>query len=435
MDRRRIGDDRRTTLSGPADAAIGLASGADTQAAADSAYVEFQNEYRFALAGYLRGQADEAALLHAYELGRRGATSRLSILNLTEIHQTALLSVVAEQRVPLGKDGLQLFARGAEFLGQALAPFEMMHSGYVETITQLRNLNETLKQQTYAMQVSEERMRMFIKHTPAAVAMLDRQLRYLLVSPRWQADYRLGERNIIGLRHYDVFPETPDAWRAIYQRCLAGATDKNEEASFVRADGTLDWVRWEIHPWYTDHGEIGGIIMFTEVITERKSQERKIARLSRIQRIMSAINAAIIRTGSRQELVQEACRVAVESGHFKLAWIGFAGVGTQEVEPAAFHVAPQDAAAIAPGGVVLQEQKILQRALKRRKPVVCNDIAGSLGLDFNEAYAARGYRSFVALPLHADDQAVGVLCLYAGEPDFFDSDEMRLLSELAEATP
>ncbi|HJV74526.1 MAG TPA: EAL domain-containing protein [Noviherbaspirillum sp.] len=432
MERRRKNDGNNGKLTSPADAANRLADSMGMAAEPDSAYVEFQNEYRFALMRYLHGENEEASLLHAYELGRRGATSRLSILNLTEIHQAALLSADAESRIPLDKETANLLAKGAEFLSQALAPFEMMHRGYVETISQLRHLNETLKQQTYALQVSEERMRMFIKHTPAAVAMLDRDLRYVLVSPRWHVDYRLDGRDIIGLRHYDVFPETPQAWRDLYQRCLAGAVDKNEEASFTRADGTLDWVRWEIHPWYTDHGEIGGLIMFTEVVTERKNQERKIARLSRIQSILSAINAAIVRTGNRQDLLQEVCRIAVENGKFRLAWIGFATAAGNAVEPVAAHFADAGTAGAAPTVAPRQEQKLIKRALKRGRPVVCNDIVSGKRLEFWDVYLQSGYRSFVVLPLRIDEKTTGVLCLYAAEPDSFDSEEMKLLSELAE---
>ncbi len=430
MERRRKNGGNDGKLTPGAEAANRLSDSIGMAAEPDSAYVEFQNEYRFALMRYLQGENDEASLLHAYELGRRGATSRLSILNLSEIHQAALLSADAERRMPLDKEVASMLTKGAEFLGQALAPFEMMHRGYVETISQLRHLNETLRQQTYALQVSEERMRMFIKNTPAAVAMLDRDLRYVLVSPRWHADYRLGGRDIIGLRHYDVFPETPPAWRDIYQRCLAGATDKNEEASFMRADGTLDWVRWEIHPWYTDRGEIGGIIMFTEVITERKNQERKIARLSRIQGILSAINAAIVRTGNRQDLVQEVCRIAVENGRFRQAWVGFTAADGKTVEPVASHVAAGPDATVS--GAVQQEQKLVKRALKRCRPVVCNDIASGKRLEFRDAYLRSGYRSFVVLPLRIEEKTASVLCLYAGEPEFFDSEEMKLLSELAE---
>jgi two-component system sensor histidine kinase/response regulator len=112
----------------------------------------------------------------------------------------------------------------------------------------------------------------FVEHAPVAVAMLDQQFRYVAVSQRWYQDYQLGERDIIGQHHYDVFPEIRDMreWQGIYQRCLAGAIERREEDLFVRANGSTDWLRWEVRPWHDEHGAIGGIIMFTELITERK---------------------------------------------------------------------------------------------------------------------------------------------------------------------
>ncbi len=125
----------------------------------------------------------------------------------------------------------------------------------------------------------------FIEHTPAPVAMLDRDLRYVAVSRRWMEDYRLGEQTILGKHHYDVFPEirAMEEWKAIHQRCLAGAIEKREEQRFVRADGSENWLRWEVRPWLDAAGDIGGIIMFTEDITERKRTEAALRQATSVQ--------------------------------------------------------------------------------------------------------------------------------------------------------
>ena len=118
-----------------------------------------------------------------------------------------------------------------------------------------------------ALQTSERTLRLFVENAPAAIAMFDREMRYLAASRRYASDYRLGDQPLVGRSHYAVFPEIPERWKEIHRRCLAGATDRADADPFPREDGRLDWVRWEIHPWHEVSGEIGGLLLFSEVIT------------------------------------------------------------------------------------------------------------------------------------------------------------------------
>ncbi|MBK1708461.1 PAS domain S-box-containing protein [Marichromatium gracile] len=147
-----------------------------------------------------------------------------------------------------------------------------------------------------ALRMERARLQTFVRHTPAAVAMFDREMRYLLCSERWRIDYGLGDRALLGHCHYDIFPEIPERWRAIHQRCLKGQIERYEEDPFTRADGTVDWVRWEIHPWF-DGESVGGIIMFTEVITPRKLAE---AALNLRDRAIEAASCGILITDARR---------------------------------------------------------------------------------------------------------------------------------------
>jgi two-component system, chemotaxis family, CheB/CheR fusion protein len=78
--------------------------------------------------------------------------------------------------------------------------------------------------------------------------MFDTAMRYIAVSKRFLVDYDLGDREIVGLTYYEVFPEIPEHWKEIHRHCLAGAVEKAGEGPFLRANGKMDWVRWEIHP-------------------------------------------------------------------------------------------------------------------------------------------------------------------------------------------
>lgn len=116
-------------------------------------------------------------------------------------------------------------------------------------------------------------LRLFIKHTPAAIAMFDTDMRYLQVSDRFLTDYDLEGEDLIGRSHYEVFPDLPQRWRDAHRRILAGAVERCEEDSYIAADGSTGWLQWESLPWRKVDGEIGGLILFTQVITARKRAE------------------------------------------------------------------------------------------------------------------------------------------------------------------
>lgn len=127
---------------------------------------------------------------------------------------------------------------------------------------------------------SEQQIRLLIEHSPAAIAMFDKQMRYIIVSRRWMTDYRLGDGDITGMSHYDVFPELDGYWKNVHQRCLAGEEMGCDEEPFRRSDGKTDWIKWLACPWYKNPGEIGGMILFTEVVTKRKEEQIQLQMLN-----------------------------------------------------------------------------------------------------------------------------------------------------------
>jgi PAS domain S-box-containing protein len=123
------------------------------------------------------------------------------------------------------------------------------------------------------LRAREAQLRLFVEHAPAAIAMLDRDMRYLMASQRWLADYGLTGQDLRGRSHYEVFPEIPERWKAIHRRCLAGAVERADDDPFVRTDGSTLWLRWEIRPWHVASETIGGILIFSEDVTARKETE------------------------------------------------------------------------------------------------------------------------------------------------------------------
>ncbi len=138
------------------------------------------------------------------------------------------------------------------------------------TATQQASIRERLEQ---ALRASEERFRLFLQHAPAAIAMFDRQMCYLLASRRWIEDYKLGDAELVGRSIYEVFPDMPEHWKVMHRRGLAGEVLHGVEDYLLRANGRVDWIRWEIHPWRNANQEVGGIILFTEVVTAQREAE------------------------------------------------------------------------------------------------------------------------------------------------------------------
>lgn len=142
-------------------------------------------------------------------------------------------------------------------------------------VSQVKDVTQQ-KNDELALAAQDALLRQFIKHSPAAIAMFDRDMRYLQMSDRWRADYNLSAQDLTGLSHYEVFPEITEEWKLIHRRVLAGAVERCDEDAFLRADGSTDWLQWECRPWLDSSGGIGGLVMYTQVITERKLIEERV---------------------------------------------------------------------------------------------------------------------------------------------------------------
>ncbi len=139
--------------------------------------------------------------------------------------------------------------------------------GNVTALTGI-NLDITARKEAdEKLRESEEQLRLFFESAPAAVAMFDREMRYLAVSRRWLRYFDLPD-DVLGRCQYDVFPDIPRRWREANERCLAGAVKTSDGDRFERADGTVQWLKWQVLPWRTAAGDVGGIVILCEDTTE-----------------------------------------------------------------------------------------------------------------------------------------------------------------------
>ncbi len=141
---------------------------------------------------------------------------------------------------------------------------------------QLKGINEKIKESEKVLKHSYDLMKYIIEHNRSAVAVHDKNLKYIYVSQRYLEDYKVKEKDIIGKHHYDIFPDLPQKWRDVHKKALLGEVSKADDDPYYKDDGTIEWTRWECRPWYEKDNTIGGFIVYTEVITERKRTEEKL---------------------------------------------------------------------------------------------------------------------------------------------------------------
>jgi diguanylate cyclase (GGDEF)-like protein/PAS domain S-box-containing protein len=170
-------------------------------------------------------------------------------------------------------------------------------------------------------------------------------------------------------------------------------------------------------------------------ITERRAEQDRILRLSRMHEVLSGVNQLIVRAANQQELFDGCCRIAAQHGQFGAAWIDLYDAATGRIRPVACdgvdcqQLVP-DERHVDPGPGELPGLSAL--AFRAGRHQIAHDFHAERTLSPNRRRAAElGYHSGIALPLTINGEIAGTLALLAREAYFFDADEVRLLDELA----
>jgi len=144
------------------------------------------------------------------------------------------------------------------------------HLGFATDITEIRKMELELLSE-------KSRLSAFVQHTPAAVAMLDNDMKYIAVSNRYVEDYHLEGKKVLGKLHYELFPFVNQERKERHQRVLHGAIErKEEEPIHLPGYAEVQYVTWELRPWYLSGSEIGGVMLFTQNITSTVKQREEL---------------------------------------------------------------------------------------------------------------------------------------------------------------
>ncbi len=123
---------------------------------------------------------------------------------------------------------------------------------------------------------TNELNRIFIQQSPNAIAMFDKEMCYMAASKKWIQDYQLQDE-VIGKSHYELSPAIGEEWKKVHQQALSGKISTCEEARLQSTDGSIQWITWDVRPWYLSEGKIGGVLIYTAdiTLTKEKDQERR----------------------------------------------------------------------------------------------------------------------------------------------------------------
>ena len=229
-----------------------------------------------------------------------------------------------------------------------------------------------------------------------------------------------------------IHPEDRERVDAEISDAIKGIREYHARFRIIRPDGQLRDIEAHGIVQCAADGRALRMIGANRDISEQMQADRRIRYLSRVHAMMSSINALIVRAGNRNELFQQACRIAVEAGGFRVAMIGVVAPGG--LDYVAFDGTNNEtvgAVRAVMAARVAAPSPMAARAMQDRVACVSNASQLDPQVVFQDMHFRYGIHSMAILPLLVDGAPMGVLALYAAEGEFFHAEEIALLTELA----
>jgi diguanylate cyclase (GGDEF)-like protein/PAS domain S-box-containing protein len=271
--------------------------------------------------------------------------------------------------------------------------------------------------------------------TSDAIYLVDRaSMRFLHVNEaacRMQTQTRAG---LLAMTPAQVFATSQHELARSYDTLIAsGEEEKPMEVQQRSRGGSRVWLELRRHAQCADARWT--IVTLVRNVTERKESEIRITHLSRVHAMLSGITTLIVRVRTRTELFNEACRIAIEEGGFRMVWIGVVDRVLKKIMPVASVGVDPELLAFIRENYSLEEEApfgntMTSRSIRERRPMVANDLETNANVLFHASLVAAGIRSVALFPLLIAGETIGVVGLYAGETEFFHAGELKLLTEV-----
>jgi PAS domain S-box-containing protein len=294
-------------------------------------------------------------------------------------------------------------------------------------ITERKRAEEALRQ-------SEEKFRILTESSPTAI-LLYQNNKWVYANPAAMEITGYTEQELQSMNFWDIVH--PDDKRLVQER---GQKRQSGEAvvnryifRIISKGGKVKWVSLSGATIVIDGNTAGIITVFD--ITERKHTEMEITLINRTLRLLSDSNQALIHITDETSLLNEVCRILVETGGYHMAWVGLMEYDEQK--------SIRKAAQMGNGAGYIESTEMswadneqghnpCGNAIRSGQPCIVHDIrADSISALWQKAAVQHGYMSIIALPLIDEGETIGALGIYAGETDAFNVKEIEVLMELA----
>jgi PAS domain S-box-containing protein len=244
----------------------------------------------------------------------------------------------------------------------------------------------------------------------------------------------LSREKIIGTDFSGYFTE-PDKARAGYRKAFSAGSVIDYPLEIRHRTGLITPVLYNAAVYRDESGSVIGVFAAARDISERIDAENRLFRLNRVYSILSKINEAIVRVDDPSELYRQVCRIAVEYGLFRMAWIGLKDHETLKINPVA-SFGDRDGYL---DGICIIATDVPEgrgptgRAVYEGKFSICSDFENDPDmLPWRDKARLHGYRSSAAFPLRVSGEVIGAFTIYSHVPEFFTDEEIYLLSSLAD---
>jgi len=263
----------------------------------------------------------------------------------------------------------------------------------------------------------------------------DRESRFIVVNEQFSRSCGVPAPDLVGKTDLDIWPrDLALRYRTDDQEVMRTGRQKRVEEPLADKAGNIAWIETIKAPIFNERGEVIGTAGIARDITARRRMEEALRKLSRALKAVTECRQAMLRATNEAELLSEICRIIVEVGGYRMAWVGFAQSDEEKsVQPMAQQGFEDGYMQSLRGSWadVERGRGPVGTAIRTGKPAISRDTQTDPQFaPWRKEACKRGYASVLALPL-TDTRPFGALAIYAAEVNAFDDEEINLLIGLA----